>query len=168
MKRSCLVLVLCLPGAACALKWNRPASAPARAPVSVTSSFGKTWDAVIDYFASVNVPINAMERVSGFIRAERAFIPLNTKAERLATLEFATCGTVESFVVFPDTLYPSSAVYNVVVRGDSAMSTVLATAAYRSEGHRGTFECQSTGLFEHQIEDAVRSNAEGRESRPGR
>jgi len=87
--------------------------------VEVTSSFGRAWDAVIDVFAEANTPIRTMERASGFIATELATIPVYTSAQRTFAHSLADCGYRGEAVYVP-----TSAFYNIVVRGDSAHSTV--------------------------------------------
>jgi hypothetical protein len=50
--------------AACAPPYQPPAPSGARAPTEVLTSFGRTWDGVIDVFAEENIPISTMERAS--------------------------------------------------------------------------------------------------------
>lgn len=56
--------------------------------------------------------------------------------------------------------------YNVVVRGDTAQSTVQVRAFYRSE--RGPFGCISRGVFEQETEAVIKNLAGAERRRPVR
>lgn len=161
MRRGFLaVLVVVVP--AC-YRYHPPAALSPREPTRVEASFGRTWDAVIDVFADQNIPISTMERVSGFIAAQRGSIPLALENERSLALAIADCGRFG-----PSPLFPWAAVYNVVVRGDSAASTIKVTASYASMGALATnpkrvtvrTECASRGVFEDATETVIRARAE--------
>lgn len=148
-----------------------PGAAVTHDVTPVTASFGRTWDAVIDVFAAKNIPIKAMERASGFISAEQASIPLQTREEADYALTLADCGSVGRIQ-----LIPATATYNVVVRGDSARSTVNVSVKYLNYGARapamagrGTNtmspmarECATRGVFEGETEAAIKQRAEAR------
>src|SRR6476619_6670979 len=105
-----LILVACLP--AC-YRYHPPAPAVPRDSRTVYASFGKTWDAVIDVFASQNIPISTMERASGFIAAERTSWRLASLFDRDYVLRLSDCGRFG-----PNPYLPTAALYNIVVRGD--------------------------------------------------
>jgi hypothetical protein len=69
MNRRVLLLALPISLSAC-IAPIAPAPAQPRQPTAVAASFGKTWDGVIDEFASRNIPIKAMDRASGFIATD--------------------------------------------------------------------------------------------------
>ena len=85
----------------------------------VNASMGETWDAVIDLFATRNIPIRTIERASGLIVTD----PLRVGEEGKA---WADCGALNGRVRGPD-----RATYNVLVRGDSNEATVRTTQSRR-------------------------------------
>lgn len=150
MRRAALVMVL-LASAGCA---SAPKQAPERQPTPVAASFGRTWDAVIDIFAQRNIPIKTIDRSSGLIVAEQA---------RVDDIEnFTHCGkpsllrAVAGAAVGMGGDGAMRADYNILVRGDSARSTVRANARFATPER----ECPSKGVFESQFEAAVKSGAE--------
>jgi hypothetical protein len=68
-------------------------------------------------------------------------------------LRYADCGKSAMGIV----RLPLSVKYNVVVRGDSARSTVLVRAFYRSDDES---DCSSKGLFESTTEESIKAKAE--------
>jgi hypothetical protein len=145
---------LALPVLAACIVYQPPATTAAtRAPTEIAASFGRTWDAVIDEFAEMNIPIQTLERASGFIAAE----PL---ALGTADTTWADCGTAL------DRIPPSRAYYNVRVLGDSTHSsarvTVRWTAAGAGQGAPMVVECSTTGTWEAAFEQAIKANAEGK------
>ena len=104
--------------------------APAATPVplvatEVAAPAARTWDAVIDVFAERNIPILSMDRSSGFVATD-ALVVRKYSGGRLAQ-----CGTVLGVPIAP-----SRATYSIVVRGDSARSTVKATVRWTAGGSR--------------------------------
>jgi hypothetical protein len=150
MRMSLSVAALSLGLAAC---MPTPPAAPApRAATDVAASFGRTWDATIDAFAERGISIETLDRSSGLIvPAGRTYVP----GDKIEALKYADCGT--NFL--KDAIMPLSVKYNVVVRGDSARSTVLVRAFYRGES--GTISCSSKGLFETTAEANIKAKAEG-------
>jgi hypothetical protein len=131
---------------------------------TVYASFGKTWDAVIDVFASQNIPISTMERASGFIAAERTSWRLASLFDRDYVLRLSDCGRYG-----PNPYLPTAALYNIVVRGDGSASTVKVTTTYTSTGAFYTnptrisptrLECTSRGVFEDSVEVTIKQHAE--------
>lgn len=120
---------------------TRPVPAPA--PLTVSASFGRTWDAVIDVFAERNIPVKTIERMSGFIATDALPVSDRRQASR-----WASCGSAS----------PESVVYNVVVRGDSARATVNVTALWTRSA--GRVQCSSQQVWETAVEGDVKRRAE--------
>jgi hypothetical protein len=141
--------------AACA-PFEPPKPAAPRTATEVPASFGKTWDAVIDVFSEANIPIRTMERASGFVAAEVATVPSDSAAHSTGH-PYADCGKLgDRFVM------PGNAMYNVVVRGDSAKSTVRVTVRFTPQtGAASTSERASRGAWETAFEAGVRARATG-------
>lgn len=78
--------------------------APRDPPTEVSASFGDTWDAVIDEFASQNIPIATIDRASGIVATTQLRVPAGQP-------EIADCGTLGR-----NALWPTHATYNVLVR----------------------------------------------------
>jgi hypothetical protein len=136
--------------AACAPK---PPGEPAPGEAAVVAApFGATWDAVIDVMASQNIPISTMERASGFVATTSLSVGPEGKA-------WADCGY--NGIAHP---VPAQATYNVRVRELRDSSTVQVTVRW-STGGTSSFdpvrECSTTGIWEKQFAEAVKSHAEG-------
>jgi hypothetical protein len=161
-------VMLGLLAASACVQYTPPAPASPRAVTEVPASFGKTWDAVIDVFAEENIPIQTMERASGFIAAAHRLSVPAAKEYEATGHPFADCGKENDRFVMPQ-----SGTYNVVVRGDSARSTVRVTATYTgapiSADTTGPiasrWACSSRGEWEAAFESDVRARATG-ERRP--
>jgi hypothetical protein len=128
-----------------------PPAAPApRELTTVAAPISKTWDAVIDVFASENIPIKTMDRASGFISTDPLAVPTRTGQA------FADCGRVAGLPIVA-----KQATYNVLVRGDSTKATVRATVRFVEPTPPAT-ECSSNGRWESAFETKIRDRAEGR------
>jgi hypothetical protein len=150
--RTTLLLITSLAVAGC-----QPIKAPAapepRVATSVAASFGRTWNATIDAFASRGISIETLDRSSGLIvPAGRTYVP----GDAATALRYADCGTNMMGVLNT----PGSVKYNVVVRGDSTQSTVQVRGFYQSAGVGET--CESKGLFESEAEASIKAKAESR------
>ena len=116
------------------------------------ASFTKTWDAVIDVFAERNISIKTLDRTSGLIVAE----PM--QVGRTAGEAYADCGAVMGMAI-----PASAATWNILVRGDTAVTTVKATVRFLNvtTGRYGsTTECSSRGSWEQELEQRVKTAAE--------
>lgn len=145
------ILVVLVGGSMCACASQPPAATAPRPATSVSASFGRSWDAVIDVFAEHNIPIRNMERASGLIVTDAMSV---TKSD----WEYADCGTIIGMPRRPTTVS-----YNVLVRGDSMASTVKVTPrwvqvldATKSEA------CGSRGTWESAFESRVKATAEAK------
>lgn len=126
-----------------------PPPAPTRPDTEINASFGKTWDAVVDYFARSSIPVKTIDRSSGLIAAETT---------RLAgdNGPYATCANELRYFA------PEGASFNALIRGDSTRSTVRVTATWLSSGGGAVgIQCQTTDLWEKNFEAAIKAKAEG-------
>ena len=114
----------------------------------VAASMGQTWDAVIDLFATRNIPIRTIERASGLIVTDALRVGQEGNT-------YASCGTVNGKVLAPD-----RATYNVLVRGDSNMATVRTTVLWTRTEEPVVPECTSTFIWERALETDVKARAE--------
>jgi hypothetical protein len=114
---------------------------------------GATWDAVIDMFAARNIPIRTIERVSGIIATDQLSVGDEGQS-------WAVCGDGNG-----TTLSPNFAIYNVLVRGDSAKSRVMATVRWTLGSASSDVECASTRVWERELESAVKARAESQPRR---
>lgn len=131
------------------------APVPRTTATTVNASFGKTWNAVIDQFATNNIPIHTIDRSSGIIATDLLNVPASVG-------DVADCGTDMSVH-----LVPSQASYNVLVRGDSTSSTIRVTARWVRVGvARGlstavvSEDCSTKQVWEPHFEAQVKSAAE--------
>ena len=135
--------------AGCGSPAYQPPPRPAPREAShVVASMGQTWDAVIDVFATRNIPIRTIERASGLIVTDA----LRVGEEGVA---WATCGSLGGQVLPPD-----RATYNVLVRGDSNEATVRTTVLWSRTEDPGITECASTYIWERALETDVKARAE--------
>lgn len=153
-KSPLLCLVAALLGGGCNA-YTPPQPVPPREPTAVSASFGRTWDATIGYFADNNIAIKTIDRSSGLIAAEPAGVP---RRDRVRLAECGREGDIR--------LEPSRVTYNVLVRGDSASSTVQVRATWSSSGTAAfsysagvTYPCESSGIFEAEMESVVARRA---------
>ena len=148
-------LLVCAVLTACGASTLPPApAAPApREATEVAASMGRTWDAVIDMFAARNIPIRTIERASGIIATDQ--LSVGSEGER-----WAVCGEGNGA-----TLAPNLAIYNVLVRGDSTGSRVMATVRWTLGSATSDIECSSTRIWERDLERAVKSRAESAQQR---
>jgi hypothetical protein len=131
-------------------RYQPPPPAEPRDATSVNASMGETWDAVIDLFATRNIPIRTIERVSGIIATE------GLSVDSADGLKWADCGRVG-----PRQIHANNAIYNVLVRGDSANSSVRATVRWgRLSLKEGDLECASSYVWERGLEEDVMTRAE--------
>jgi hypothetical protein len=149
---------LLVPAAVCVLlagctTYKPPPQPTPRDASLVSASMGQTWDAVIDLFATRNIPIRTIERASGLIVTDALSV-----GEEGNT--YASCGTRNGKVLAPD-----RATYNVLVRGDSTLATVRTTVLWTRAADPAVPECTSTYVWERGLETEVKARAEqqGRE-----
>src|ERR1019366_4377426 len=107
MRHTRAAFVLALTITACH-PYKPPAPLAPRTSTAISASFGRTWDAAIDAFASRGISIETLDRASGLIvPAGRAYVPGED-------MKYADCGSK----ALGKTVTPASVKYNVVVRGD--------------------------------------------------
>jgi hypothetical protein len=160
-----------------------PKLAPARTGTPVSASFSKTWDAVIDIFASKNISIKTLDRTSGLIVAEAQTIASNdTYGFTIADCGALTGGSQE-YAPLNGPIPPTSANWNVLVRStDSTNTLVRATVRFvsvRQTRRSPTFgevmagrkeavdstearDCVSKGVWEADLEKSVKATAESK------
>ena len=130
-----------------------PAAPTPREATEVAASMGHTWDAVIDMFAARNIPIRTIERASGIIATDE--LSVGDEGET-----WAVCGQGDG-----TTLSPNFAIYNVLVRGDSTGSRVMATVRWTLGSASSDIECATTRVWERELESAVKHRAESQQRR---
>jgi len=148
MKKLAPLLVVAL--SACATV--PPAPAVVRSPMGIAAPMSRTWDAVIDVFASKNIPIANMDRSSGFISTAEMSVPITPGQT------WADCGT---FIGRPQ--LPSHANYNIRVKetGPTTSTVLVATFWKISSSAAGqTAQCTSTGKWETEAETEIKQRAE--------
>jgi len=160
MRRLLLVTLL-----ACSPSYRFEPPTPIAPPpaIEVNAPFERVWDAVIDYFAKAVIPVEAIEKQSGFIVASRSVIPSSTYSDSLAALALAECGVFRGPT--DAEVLPSSAKYNAVVRAVSSDRTSLQftikfTGARVMLAGMQPFDCSSRGLFERHFYAAVKEVVE--------
>ena len=136
-----------------------PAPPAPRTAMAVSQSVAKTWEAAIDVFAERNIPIKTLDRSSGLVVAE----PMKVGT---ADASLADCGKDAMGIV----QYPTDATWNLLVRGDSAQSTIKATVRFIRVGmsraalstQTVSEECSTRGTWETQFEQQVKAAAEAK------
>jgi hypothetical protein len=150
MIRSLLCSALVIGSLTACGPMHAPVTMPPRTAQPVQASVARTWEAVIDVFADRNIPIKTMDRASGFIATE------GSVGSAMADSS-ADCGSYVGVHFRAD-----HADYNVVVRGDSSVSTVKVTATWvrHDEGSHSASECPTRGYFESMVEANIKTRAE--------
>lgn len=129
---------------------SMPPLPPPRPDTQVNASFGKTWDAVVDYFARSSIPVKTIDRSSGLIAAETTRLAGDNST-------YGVCANGWGKRSFP----PLGGSFNALVRGDSLKSVVRVTAVWLG----GTGGCQTTDVWERDFESTIKSKAEGGQSK---
>jgi hypothetical protein len=138
--------------------YQAPQPPAPRDATHVGASAGQTLDVVVDLFAARNLPIQTIERVTGLVATDELTVGTEGRT-------WADCGKLHSVLLGPD-----RAIYSVLVRGDSATSSVKATVRWTySAARRGGIECSTNHAWEEGFEAAVKAQAErgSREPPPG-
>ena len=137
-------------GTACGSRTDPGVATPAAA-TSVAAPFAKTWDVLIDEFATENIPIKTVDRASGIVASE--MIRVAQVPHRIAD-----CGREP---VIGD-LQPTNVSYNVLVRGDSGAASVRVNARWVHVDGATSIDCATTGIWETAMQQRIRDRAEGR------
>jgi hypothetical protein len=146
MRHPVAFLLLCV---ACN-SYQAPLPPAPRDATHVSASAWQTWDAVVDLFAARSIPIRTIERASGFVATDELSVGPEGR-------KWADCGKLNSV-----RLGPERAIYNVLVRGDSASSSVKATVRWTYSATKlGTIECSTSHAWEEGFEAEVKADAEG-------
>lgn len=155
MRHTRAAFVLALTITACH-PYKPPAPVAPRTSTAISASFGRTWDAAIEAFASRGISIETLNRASGLIvPAGRAYAPLDDPP--YGKSKYADCGSKAMGM----TVRPASVKYNVVVRGDSTRSSVQVRAFYLPDAaFADGRSCESRGLFESDAEASIKAKAE--------
>lgn len=135
-----------------------PSPAVPHGPMDVNASTTKTWDAVIDVFASKNIPIKTMDHSSGFIVAEEMRVP--QPEGRGVKSQYADCGSYNRLPYLP-----THANYNVRVKGDTTHSTVQVAVFWKSvlnPTSGAAIQCTTKGVWETDAETEIKELAEKR------
>lgn len=139
--KSVIVGIVLLAGCA-----TLPPPPQERPDTPVTASFGRTWDSVVDYFARSSIPIKTIDRASGLIAAETTRLGGDTRS-------YGVCQNALR------TFSPQGGNFNVLVRGDSARSTLRVTATWIVTPPT-VAECQTSDVWEKRFETAIKGRAE--------
>ena len=114
----------------------------------MTQDFDRTWSAVIETFADLNLPISNMEKASGLIVTDWIDYGRDT-----STMD---CGKIG----FPFIEVGRRGKFNVFVKSDGNGGTVMRvsssfeiTSSYENNVQRGV--CYSTGALENRIRELV-------------
>lgn len=102
------------------------------------------WERVVEFFATNNMPIQAIERDSGLIAAERQFARPSSPG---MIMDWASCGSEALAIVTAQ-----SADLNVFVRTVPAGTSVTVNTRFNEtrsfDTQSWTVECNSTGALE--------------------
>jgi hypothetical protein len=128
----------------------RPPDAPEpRDATRVDASVTRAWDAVVEQFATRNIPIRTVERASGLIVTDQLAVGREGRS-------WADCGKAHGRAY-----RPNAASYNVLVRGDSSAATVKATVRWTLADLKGnSVQCVTTHTWEREFEALVKEQAE--------
>lgn len=133
--------------------------APAAAPVRFNAPIDRVWAATLTVFTDANVPIENMERASGFIRSGEMVAPPNSTLGQYKIGDIADCGreigiahttTGTTYVAFTVLLQPD---------GEGATTARIRSAMRnRDETNIGPNKentCVSRGVFEEFIAERI-------------
>ena len=150
MRRVALPFILSL--AACSNIPPSPAPAP-RPGTKIQASFGRTWEAALEYLAAASFPVHMIDRPSGFIGTETMPVTWDDG------LAWADCGATPLEVP----LAADRVIYTVLVRGDSTASEVRVAARWTNgpTGDPEFIECVSRNVNEPRVELSIKRQAEG-------
>lgn len=160
-KRRLLLVAPLLSVLGC-VKYLPPTIAPAPNTFQIAGPVAQTWDAVVEFFAVQLIPVRTIERASGYVAAERLGIA-SSRDESFAR-SLADCGVLLGEGGRRIEYYPSSALFNVLVRGDSLTSSVRVTIDFVSWENPQTEmrrrPCVSKGRYESMIAEYVRERVQ--------
>ncbi len=140
---------------------------PERRPTQVYASFGKTWDATVDYLAQSGRSLDTTDRSSGIVRADATTMPPDKS-------HFGLCGNSviehywrgeyggwESTRNYEGP--PVGAPFTAIVHGDSTRATVSVTAEW-IDAHGKQIKCSTSSRtwWEQGSEEAIKTRAERR------
>ena len=148
-----LAIAALLTVAAC-VKVTPPKPAPVRPTVQVAAPFAATWDAVIDLFASRNIPIQTLDRSSGLIVAQMSVVP------HRGAPAWADCGTRPALDQGTERIAPTHAEMNILVRSADPGSTVRATVRWTHLTTGSAIPCETTNVWGSALEEGIRTAAE--------
>ncbi len=140
------------------IKTVAPGPPVPHSPMQVNAPLEKTWDAVIDVFASKNIPVKTLDHSSGFIVAEEMRVPPPEKRGEASA--YADCGSYNRIPLFP-----TRANYNIRVKGDSTRSSVQVTVFWKNVydlNTGATTDCSTSGVWETDAETEIKKRAEQR------
>lgn len=139
-----------------------PPPTPAATPVSATAvraSFGKTWGAVVAALAERTINVKTIDKNSGFVTAEAAEVPGDSLKKY--TVNCGRGGIVAS--LFTPSGQSAVMRYNILVKGDSAASSIhVTTQTIMDFGSGVTVKCLTNGVFENSLQDEVKARAEAK------
>ena len=134
-----------------------PQPGPPGVATFVSASFDLTWTAVLDHFATSGIAIATRDRSAGRIEAAPRSVGLYD------AIEYADCGSMPGGTgtgTVPDPYVANSVVYSVEVGDNGSWSSVLATASWDTGDPSAPFVCETKGVWEAEIQEAVRLAAE--------
>ena len=168
--RQSIVSFVVLAVTGCGPSGPSPAPAPVeRAPMLVRAPFDRTWDATLDRLAEHGLPVRMIDRTSGFIATNvvRIAPPKAEPPARASVVRWTPPDTTspKADCTQPDgTTYDLTfASYSVRVHVDSAGSRVQVFATFsgaRNETSMAKRPCRSLGVFETNLERAIKAKAE--------
>ena len=149
--RQCSFLLAGAIVAACGPSPNpqfRAQPVPTPVPVAVNASYAHTWDSLVELLVhDWGVPPPRASAGSGVIQTDMVKLEKWSSDQRAGV---ATCERLD-----PDVVWLS-----ILVRGDSASSSVEFTPLYFRWSGDGWQGCPTTGKWEHTLAVAIKARAE--------
>lgn len=121
---------------------------PPPGPVAVNAPYDHTWDALVNLIVhewGISTP--QISRTSGIVQSDMIKLGGWSRAQRAG---LATCDRLD-----PDVVWLS-----VLLRGDSAHSTVEFSPRYFRWNGDNWVACPTTGQWEHTLSDTLKARAE--------
>lgn len=148
----CRLAIAALLGAGVASCSRRPVTSVSAEPLPVAAPVTRTWDAMVETLVAQQIPTQTVSRESGLLETSQVSISGWSMTTRKAVAR--DCGFGKS---------PAAAQLAILVRGDSARSSVKVSARFAGmnsyNGDAGA--CASTGSWEAQLEQQIKARAEG-------
>lgn len=154
MRRALGALPVLLLAVACGRPESIPPepSPPAR-ETFVSATFDLTWTAALDRLATAGISIADRDAAAGMIETDRITL------DPSEAVEYVDCGA-RGTEAASEPYLAGGGIGLVQVEDDGSWSTVLVTASWDAGDPAAPFPCETTGVWEAELQEAIRLAAE--------